>query len=332
MRPALVVTVDTEEEGLWSGIYRPHGNPCRNIEHLPRAHEIFARLGVRPTYLVAHAAVEDDGARRVLASLVPSSEIGAHLHPWCTPPLLPGGTRPQNTYAHHLPPELQAAKLETLSRALVDGLGVRPRVYRAGRWGFGASTVPVLERLGILVDSSVDPLWWDSEPGGPAFLGAPQRPYRLDRADVTRAGDSEVLEVPVSTAIVGGWRGLALERVVRALAPRRGMRRLLLRAGLGSLKPEHYPLDVMRAVADELARRGAPVFNVAFHSSTLLPGATPFARDAAGVDAFLARLDGLLRHLLGRHEAVPLGLSAAAQASSADWNSRTKRAAVASSE
>jgi hypothetical protein len=309
--PALVVTVDTEEEGLWSSSYRERGNSCCNIGELPRVHEIFARLGVRPTYLVDYPVATDGAALCVLSDLARggASEIGAHLHPWCTPPLVAGGTRPRASYAHRLPPALQEAKLTVLCRAIADGLGTPPRSYRAGRWGFDGSTVPVLERLGFAVDTSVDPLWWDPAPGGPAFVRAPQGPYRLGSSDVLQPGRSAVVEVPVSTAFAGGRPGRVLERLARRLAPLPGLRRWMVRAGFGSLKPEIHPLARMCAVADELTARGERCLNVMFHSSSALCGATPYVADARALGAFLGRLEGLLLHVVGRLGAVPILLS-----------------------
>jgi hypothetical protein len=87
------------------------------------------------------------------------------------------------------------------------------------------------------------------------------------------------------------------------------MRMLMRGLGLRALNPEEHPLADLRAVADTIAARGLPVFNVFFHSSALLPGATPYVRDAAALERFLARVQGLVEHILGRHHAVSLGLS-----------------------
>jgi hypothetical protein len=332
--PALVVTIDCEEEGLWSGSYRTTGNRCRNIEQLPYVHEIFARLGVVPTYLVDHPVATDGAAVRVLRELTRggAGELGAHLHPWCTPPLQEGGDSPRASYTHQLAPELQERKLDALCCAIADAFGARPRSYRAGRWGFDHTSVPVLERLGFTVDTSVDPLWWDPEPGGPDFVRAPLAPYRLSREDVCRPGAGPLVEVPVSTAFTGRL-ARALERLARRVAPLPGLRRWLVRAGLVSLKPELHPLPRMLALADELAAREHPIFNVMFHSSTVLPGATPYVGDARARGEFLARLEGLLAHLVRRHRAVPMGLAQVpSRLSIAAPNSATKRPAAAASE
>lgn len=309
-KPILVVSIDTEEEGLWSGSYRPVANSCRNIERLPRAHELFRRLGVKPTYLVDHPVAADATARRILVDLAAggAAEIGAHLHPWCTPPLEAHRAAAPVTYPHRLPAALQEAKLAGLCRTIRDAFGRWPTAYRAGRWGFDRSTVPVLERLGFAVDTSVYPLWWDGERGGPSFRRAPQAPYRLDAADITRPGSGAVVEIPASAGFIGRL-ARTFERATRLFPAAPGLRRVLVRLGLCALQPEAYPLDVMRALVDEHVARALPVLNVAFHSSALLPAATPFVRDGRELDAFMARLEGILEHALGRHRAIPLGLS-----------------------
>lgn len=309
-RPFLVVSIDTEEEGLWSGAYRPVGNHCRNIERLPDTHALLLRLGVTPTYLVDHPVATDATARGILRDLAAggAAEIGAHLHPWCTPPLEAHGSRRPVTYAHRLPVPLQEAKLAVLCRTIADAFGIRPTSYRAGRWGFDRSTVPVLERLGFTVDTSVYPLWWDGARGGPSFRRAPQAPYRLDAADVSRPGGGAVVEVPASAGFVGRL-STTLECATRLLPPAPGLRRVLVRLGLCALQPEAYSLDAMRALIDEHVARAVPVLNITFHSSALLPGATPFVRDVPALHAFMARLEGILEHALGRHQAIALALS-----------------------
>jgi hypothetical protein len=310
MRPALVVTIDTEEEGLWSGRYRATGNTCRNIERLPRLHRVFRRLGVVPTYLVDYPVATDPTATRILGELASDGriEIGAHLHPWCTPPFYPDGEERRWTFPHQLPPWQQEAKLAELCRVIERAFGARPTSYRAGRWGFDHTTVPVLERLGITVDSSVHTLRWERQKGGPNHARAPQLPYRLGREDACKTGWSAVVEVPANQVVVGRLR--VLEGVFRRVPPLPGARWMMQQAGLRSLSPEVFGLADLMGAADEIASRGMPVLNVTFHSSTALPGATPYVRDERELDAFVARLEGLFEHILARHHAEPLPLSA----------------------
>lgn len=308
--PLVVVSIDTEEERPRSDAFRAIGNSCRNVDELPRLDAVFRRLGVRPTYLVAWAVAADEHARSILRELADGgrAEIGAHLHPWCTPPLLPGGTRARATFPHRLRREVQRLKIAVLRRAITGGLGVTPTSYRAGRWGFDRSTVPILEELGFTVDASVKPLWWDDRSGGASFIAAPQVPYRLDADDAGRPGRSGIVEVPVSAAIVGR-RGSLWEHAARLLPPLPGLHRVVHGVGWRALLPEVHALDELRALADELGARRAPLFHVSFRSSALLAGATRYVRDDIEVRCFVARVEALLEHLRGRHHARPATLS-----------------------
>jgi hypothetical protein len=308
---AVIVTIDTEEEGRWSVAYPRTGNTVRNIARMPRIQSIFERVGARPTYLVDYPVAADAESCSILRGFCArgGAEIGAHLHPWCNPPFdeADAAGRPA-TFPHNLPPQLQERKLRLLCDAIQSGTGMRPTSYRAGRWGFNHTTVPVLESLGIRVDTSVTPLWWDASEGGPEFARAPLVPYRLSRTDACSPGDSGVVEVPTSNMIARPW-GAPLEGIARMIGRRPGMRRLLVGLGLRSLRPEQYSLAEMIGLADTIARRGLRVFNIMFHSSVALPGATPYASSSAEMERFCERLEGILVHVRSKLRAVPLTLS-----------------------
>jgi peptidoglycan/xylan/chitin deacetylase (PgdA/CDA1 family) len=309
-----VVTIDTEEEGLWSGSFRERGNSCENIKELPHVQAIFEKHGVVATYLVDYPVVTDPAAIAVLESFRGGAgiEIGAHLHPWCNPPFsaLPEelAASEARTFAHRLPVEIQRDKLRALRDRIAEVFQRPPTSYRAGRWGFDATTIPLLEELGFTVDSSVFPLSWERVEGGPDFSGARLEPYRLSRNDACRAGDSAVIEVP-ATGIVTGAFGALVERLVRPLGPRPGMRRVLEALGYRSLRPELWGSEDLRRVADAVHRRGAPVFNLMFHSSACQPGATPYVRTHEDRERFCARIDDIVGYVMARYGARPVGLS-----------------------
>ena len=66
-------------------------------------------------------------------------EVGAHLHPWTTPPFAEQPGLRQNDNVHAFPceldPELLLAKLETLTAQVAEAAGARPTSFRAGRFG-----------------------------------------------------------------------------------------------------------------------------------------------------------------------------------------------------
>jgi hypothetical protein len=230
-------------------------------------------------------------------------EIGAHLHPWTSPPFRPEDLA-RHSYPHTLPPSLLDRQLKELTATIQERLNVRPTTYRAGRNGFDARSIPILERLGYTVDTSVDPLFNEKRKGGMVFAGAPAQPYHPDYDDVTRPGSAKLLEIPITSATLPALPK-ALEALYTRLPPLR-WRAALKRLGLRPvwLRPSYSSVPDMLAFADRLAAQGARCFNIIFHSSELLPGGSPYTPDAASVERFLDALRRLLEHLTARRGAV----------------------------
>src|SRR5262249_46255785 len=88
--PAVLVGVDTEADDQWTLAGRKRLE-VRNAERLPGLQALFESLGVRPSYLVTHEMATDKASAPVLRALAKSGrcEIGAHLHPWSSPPFRP---------------------------------------------------------------------------------------------------------------------------------------------------------------------------------------------------------------------------------------------------
>jgi hypothetical protein len=136
------------------------------------------------------------------------------------------------------------------------------------------------------------------------FAGAPLEPYHPDYADVRRPGASKILEIPITSATVPGLPK-SLESLYARLKPipwRGALKRLGVRPVW--LRPSYSALADMTAFADRLRARGAPCFNVIFHSSEIVPGGSPYTPDAPSVARFLSDLSCLLEHLTGRLGAV----------------------------
>ena len=72
---------------------------------------------------------------------------------------------------------------------------------------------------------------------------------------------------------------------------------LLARSGLvtrSRLTPEGVTADEQCRLIEALARRGQRLFSLVYHSPSLEPGHTPYVRNAAELDAFLASLEQVL--------------------------------------
>ena len=70
---------------------RPFSRDARATRSIPAqalAHEVFDPLGVVPTYVIDHPVATDPQAVAFLRGLQADgrAEIGAHLHPWVSPP------------------------------------------------------------------------------------------------------------------------------------------------------------------------------------------------------------------------------------------------------
>src|SRR6185503_13153468 len=197
----LLVGIDTEGDNQWDAVARANQR-FENIYALPKLHALFQRHGVRPTYVITHPVATDPRSAEVLRSLLArgTCEIGAHHHAWETPPFSADDVD-RHPYALSLPLSQFDAQLSSLTAAIQAGVGVRPVSYRSGRFGFSATHVSSLERAGYLVDSSVAPLFYEAHKQGPDFVGAPLAPYFLSYDDATRAGSSNLLELPISAAL-----------------------------------------------------------------------------------------------------------------------------------
>ncbi|MBU6207346.1 MAG: glycosyltransferase, partial [Alphaproteobacteria bacterium] len=135
--------------------------------------------------------------------------------------------------------------------------------------------------------------------GGPDFCGKPAQPHWLDEA----AG---LLEIPLTTGFTGALAPLGpgmapLFDSPQAIAAR--LPGILGRTGMLSrtrLTPEGVPAAELCKLLDVLVARGQRIFTMAYHSSSLLAGGSPYARTAEDVAAFCATIRQVLTHFRDR--------------------------------
>jgi hypothetical protein len=302
VKPLFTVGVDTEADDQWTREGRKRLS-VENARALPRLQALCDAYGVRPSYLVTHEMATREPARSILRELAATRgcEIGAHLHPWSSPPYREEDL--VGRYPSELDATLLEAQLQELTAAIETSLGVRPVSYRAGRHGFDTRSLRILETLGYVVDTSVDPLFNERRKGGPSFAGAPVTPYWPSHQDVCVSGASTVLEIPVSSA-TSPWLPKRLEKRFTSL-PALPWRAYLKRVGLRAiwLRPSYSSVEDAKALASGLVARGVPTLNMLFHSSELVPGGSPYNKDAKDVDRFFDRLERVFEHVMKRLEA-----------------------------
>lgn len=280
--PRFLVTIDTEEEFDWSAPLRREGHGVETISAFAGFVSFCEPFGVVPLFLIDYpvATAPETAAALGPALVAGRAEVGVHLHPWVNPPF-DEEVGEFNSFAGNLPTGLECEKFRRLHDAIVANLGVRPRIYRAGRYGVGPGSAAMLRDMGVAIDTSVRPLFDYSATGGPDFHCHPRRPYWLDRA----AG---LVELPVTSVFAGQLRRWG-ERLFPRLARAPWLRGLLARARLLEripLSPEGTtPAEAIRAIDAALAE-GLPLLVFSFHSPSLAPGHTAYVRDEADLAAF----------------------------------------------
>ncbi|MBV1917857.1 MAG: polysaccharide deacetylase family protein [Sphingomonadaceae bacterium] len=280
-----LVTVDTEEEFDWDA---PMGRTSHSLGAVPRLREFQAFCETRdvvPLYLIDYPIATSPEAIQILKPAAEDgrAEIGLHLHPWVSPPFNEE-LSDYNSYAGNLTQEQEREKFNQLRDVIEENFGVRPTIYRAGRYGAGPHTAAVLQDAGFLIDSSVRTAFdYSNSGGGPDFHSHPVKPYWIDQG-------RSLLELPVTTVFWGPLRTLGprLFPLARFAARLPG---LLARTGL----LERIPLTPEGVTANEAIRAidiaiddCVPVLVFSFHSPSLAPGHTPYVKSDADLERFYA--------------------------------------------
>jgi hypothetical protein len=127
---------------------------------------------------------------------------------------------------------------------------------------------------------------------------APLTPYYLAYDHATRPGTSDVLELPISSALnrrVPAWLAHAYARAPFNYTTKRALR-LARIAQVHWLRPSYTSAHDMCALGRRLVDRGAPILNLLFHSSEVIPGGSPYNKTHADLEAFYARLGTFLTY------------------------------------
>lgn len=297
----LFITIDTEEDS-WDD-YWSSSQSLDNVARIPVIQSLFDRYGAVPTYLVSYPVVKNEPASRILLDLYDKGrcEIGAHCHPWSTPPYVEE-KKIVNTMLSNLPYKILRDKIEMLHKAIVDKFKVCPICFRAGRWGFDSEVARAIYELGYQIDTSVTPCTDWTDHFGPNFWEAPSLPYRFNPANILVSSlNGYLLEIPPTVGFLQNNSRLC-SRILKWLLHSRLSRlrvigildrlRILNRRWLS---PETRYGHEMILLAKTLIQKGYKHLNMTFHSTSLLPGKSPFVRDENELRIFLNNIEVFLQ-------------------------------------
>lgn len=297
--PMVVVVVDTEAEFDWVRQRPRRAMGVTSVKSQMQAQQIFERYQVRPTYVLDYPVSSTPEGYEFIRNLHRSGacEVGAHLQPWDNPPFFERKTD-ENSYPGNLPSELEREKLVRLTRSIEENVGVRPRIYKAGRYGVGRATAGILAELGYEIDMSVVPGTDLSCKLGPDFTHCRASPYWFGK-------DPALLEIPLSIGYTGLLAdtgaiayALTMNERLKALHVPGILARLRLIERI-SLTPEGVSFEEQRRLTRVLLRKGHRVFNFTYHSPSLVPGNTPYVKNEVDLRAFLRRIERYLEFFSG---------------------------------
>ena len=308
-KPAFLITLDTEGDNLWRN--RSGKVTTRNVQFLPRFQALCEKYGFKPTWLTNYEMASDPAyvefGRDLLAR--GQGEIGMHLHAWHSPPeyALTDDDWSYQPYLIEFPENILRDKVAYMTELLENAFQQKMTSHRAGRWAFDEVYARALLDNGYLVDCSVTPrVDWRNSSGAPQGKGGtnysrfPDHAYYLDVNDISRAGDSALLELPMSIQYRYGAFTNQLKKVWNDV---RGKKR---GPSVNWLRPVGGNLAQMKQVAEKTLSQGNDYVEFMLHSSEFMPDGSPTFKNEADIERLYDDLEQLFSWLKSRTQGMTL--------------------------
>jgi peptidoglycan/xylan/chitin deacetylase (PgdA/CDA1 family) len=258
------VSVDLDAIGCYYRIHALPGAPAEAARFailrrcLPRFMDLFARHGVRATFFVVGADLDDDaeGRARLAALAGAGHELASHTH-----------THPYDFI--HLGAARMADEIDRAHAAITACAGTPPVGFRAPGYEISGDAIAALRARGYRYDSSVFPsaAYYGAKAvvmgamratgrksgsvlGDPRVLLAPLAPYRPAAGAPYRGGGDGLVELPIAVTPIARLPVIGTSLILAPAWLRRGMVASALRAPLFNL--ELHGIDLCDAVADDV--------------------------------------------------------------------------------
>ena len=257
---------------------------------------------VKPTYLITYPVATSERAISIFTEILKAGkcEIGAHCHPWNTPPF-EEQCSPPNSMLCNLPEDLQYRKMRYLHEAIREHFGIEPVCFRSGRWGYADGVARNLQKLGYKIDTSMTPYTDWTSCNGPDFTDISPQPFMFSGEPISQGStNGQLVEVPATI----GFRQQNFARCNRILktVKRRPLNCLrlagiLYRLGVVNkvwLSPEVSSSEDMIRLAQNMMQNKYRSINMIFHSPSLKAGLSPFVRTKHDEQMFFRHLRDFL--------------------------------------
>ncbi|MDX7992017.1 polysaccharide deacetylase family protein [Xenorhabdus littoralis] len=298
-KPAFIITIDTEGDNLWQNSVQIS---TENTQYLPRFQKLCEQFGFKPIWLTNYEMAMDDSYIEFAKDVISrnTGEIGMHLHAWNSPPLIPltDDDIHYKPYLIEYPKDQMRAKVDFMTHLLEDKLQTKMLSHRAGRWAFNEYYAQLLVEYGYQVDCSVTPkVNWRFTKGNPNGYGGtdysrfPVHAYFMDLQDISKEGDSLLLQVPMSIQ----YKHSAVMNFIKQNYDRlRGKQRS---PSVNWLRPRGGNLDQMKTVVQQTLASGSDYVEFMLHSSEFMPGGSPTFQNEEQIEQLYQDLEGLFEFL-----------------------------------
>ena len=298
------MSVDLDAIGCYYRIHALPGAPPEPARHavlrqcLPRFAELFARHGVRATFFVVGADLDDDaeGRARLTELARAGHELANHTH-----------THPYDFI--RLGAAALGDEIDRAHAAIAACAGAPPVGFRAPGYEISSDAIDALTARGYRYDSSVFPsaTYYGAKAvvmgamrvtgrksgsvlGDPRVLLAPLRPYRPMVGEPYRDGGTGIVELPIAVTRVARLPVIGTSLTLAPAWLRKRMLASALREPLFNL--ELHGIDLCDAGADaipaELVARQPDLRQPLAHKLEVLEQTLAAAREAGARFATLA--------------------------------------------
>ncbi|PHM62390.1 polysaccharide deacetylase family protein [Xenorhabdus ishibashii] len=298
-KSAFIITIDTEGDNLWQNSEQIS---TKNTQYLPRFQNLCERFGFKPVWLTNYEMAMDDSyiefAKDVIARN--KGEIGMHLHAWNSPPIVPltNDDMRYKPYLIEYPEEQIKAKVSFMTNLLEEKLQTKMLSHRAGRWAFNEYYAQLLVEYGYQVDCSVTPkVNWNFTKGDPNGNGGtdysrfPDHAYFMDLQDISKEGDSPLLQVPMS---IQYKHSIVMNFIKQKYDQLRGKQRS---PSVNWLRPKGGNLAQMKTVVQKMLASGSDYVEFMLHSSEFMPGGSPTFHNEEKIEQLYQDLEELFAFL-----------------------------------
>jgi hypothetical protein len=231
-----------------------------------------------------------------------------HLHAWNSPPETPltDNDWRYKPYLIEYSDALMREKVDFMTKLLQDTFQTKMRSHRAGRWAFDERYARLLIEYGYEVDCSVTPkVNWKTAKGAPGNRGTdyrqfPLQAYFLDENDISKPGNSPLLEVPMSIQ----FKHSALMNSIKQGYDK--LRGKLRSPSVHWLRPMGGNVETMQRVVEQTLAQGNDYVEYMLHSSEYMPGGSPTFKNEQDIERLYDDLESFFTWLQPRVQGMTL--------------------------